>query len=334
MSVFLLRKWCDSSSLFTGTATRTQVDLLADRVGQWLNVSALALDHARIGHISALLQDEAARVASIRQGVVMGVAPVELEADLVYLLTRLRSVSASVSGKVDACLQSSRPELIDRASTPDFFKNLELEYLDLQNRLFGNYKRFFTELQRVASRPHMRLYDLASGRGGFYVFLAERNLVPEQWDLCASDVLAQPMAQGRARAEQLGLNVRFEQRDATDLGPLAGAVDLFTLQNAAHHLSPGVLIRVMYSAATTATDGIAIFDPVRSLGAALMVLAGCLLPVVTVINLYDALQSVRRCYSMAELVLLAEVAGLTAQARFVPPMFNHVWVRRRDQLIA
>lgn len=55
---------------------------------------------------------------------------------------------------------------------------------------------------------------------------------------------------------------------------------------------------------------------------------GGVLPVVTLVNLPDALQSVRRCYSMAELVLLAGIAGLEAKPRFVAPMFNHVLISR------
>lgn len=317
MKEYLYPGWCSGTS---------------DTAAQILSFAARALDRDRITRIDHILEEEHVCAAKLRQGLVNGTAPANLEADLAHLLGRLRGISGDrwieATRRVDACLQSNRPELIDCECTPDGFKNLEVRFLDLQNRWFGNYKRFFKELERVATKPNMRLYDIASGRGGFYMYLAEQNLAPSTWELCASDLLAQPIAQGNARAQDLGLPVRFEQRDATNLKDLKGEVDLFTLQNAAHHFSPGLLLTVMHSAATSASSGIAIFDPVRSLTAAFMVLMGCILPLVTLINLHDALQSVRRCYSMAELVMLARVAGLDVQARFVAPMFNYVLVRQ------
>lgn len=308
------------------------MDKLRNSVGAAFVCAAQDLDRERLAAVPAILDEERERVERIRAQLHAQAPISELEEPLRVLLARLRATS--VKGKlsalrwIDRWFHSERLELIDLEGTPEWFKGLEIKNLDLQNRWFGNYEGFLSELRRVAPSGPLRLHDLASGSGGFFQFIAERKLAPADWDLCVSDLLEGSLEQGRARAEQKGLPVRFERRDATDLGDLRGDVDLFTLQSAAHHLSPGVLISVMHTAASVAPGGLLIIDPTRSLGSAALVLLACVASVVTLPNVYDAVLSVRRAYSAAELVLLARVAELSAEPRYVPPIFTRVLVRR------
>lgn len=67
-------------------------------------------------------------------------------------------------------------------------------------------------------------------------------------------------------------------------------------------------------------------DPLRSVGGFCGTVLSQLPFVVTWANLLDGPQSVRRAYSASELLLLAEVSGLSADARFEAPMFTAVHV--------
>lgn len=284
-----------------------------------------ALDAQRAGAIDQVLVDQAHTVRRTRallseRG---NAASAGLEQHAQELLGKLRHSplprSLRVASAIDHAFSSSAPELLDRACVPKRFKSLEIANLDGLNRTYGNYEHWARMVARLVPRD-ARLHDLAAGNGGFYRHLAT---CPEaaSWQLSSSDLDPDYVRAGKALAARAGVRVRFEQRDATALSPLAGQTELFTLTSAAHHLSPGVLMRLLRSAAESASCGVLLIDPLRSARVALIVALATTIHPLAWVNLPDAVQSVRRAYLPSELKLLARAAGLQVEAWFEPPLF-------------
>jgi cyclopropane fatty-acyl-phospholipid synthase-like methyltransferase len=62
--------------------------------------------------------------------------------------------------------------------------------------------------------PYGRALDVGTGSGIWAIFLAHRG-----WEVTGVDLVEEPLVRARARAEQEGVDVRFVQRDITQLRP-------------------------------------------------------------------------------------------------------------------
>lgn len=100
----------------------------------------------------------------------------------------------------------------------------------------------------VADLPPGRALDLAAGEGRMALWLAARG-----WTVTALDFSAVGLAKGRTRAEQDGLDVRWQVADATtaDLG--VGTFDLVLVLYL--HLPGPDLLGVLTAAAHAVADG-------------------------------------------------------------------------------
>lgn len=296
--------------------------------------AALALDRVRARRIPEVLaahsQDITAALAS---------APPRpdgridrLARALLASLRRAEGLGEGLASKLDGAVRSDRGELMDVPGTPELFKRTEMALLDRLNRGLGFYETWAVEVDRaLGSSPTRRVYDLAAGAGGFARFVAAQwpaGIAP--MEITSSDLEPVYVEQGRRAAERAGLPVRFEVRSALDLRALEGKVDLFVCTQAAHHLTPGMVLQLLAGAIRIAPRGIVLVDVMRSgilaLGAALaMSTSFFYFPPVAI----DGFQSVRRGYTPAELELLARAAGADlVHARFERPAHCILHARR------
>ncbi len=295
--------------------------------GVWLSPLAAALDRARLACVDRVVGQEPDRFAQAREIVTTALnlatddaataaidAQVDREARL--WLQRLRGVSLRSAGAglnlaaaLDAVVRSERGEILESRWLPESLRRLEMWALDRVNRQFGSYPLW---AERVAAAvadvrtPH--LVDLAAGSGGFLRWLAAHR--PDRgWRLTATDYEAQFVAQGHEIAARAGLPVQFERRDATRIGAFDPPADLFVCTQSVHHMPPGVVLRMLASAVTSAPRGILVVDVARGFGHALGIGLGTAISLPFPPLVLDGMQSARRGYAGAELVLLARLAG-------------------------
>jgi 2-polyprenyl-3-methyl-5-hydroxy-6-metoxy-1,4-benzoquinol methylase len=224
-------------------------------------------------------------------------------------LQPVRHPLLTAAARIDAALHSERPEIMDLGILPARLQRWEMQALDRVNRNLGSYARWGKAVQSVLAatdRPHV--VDLAAGSGGFLRRLAQTGKA-EGWRLTATDLSATYVDEGRLAAAKERVDVGFEVRDCTRLDGLAPPVDLFVCTQSLHHLPAGVVLRMIHGAVRHARCGLLAVDVVRSvvnvLGAALA--TATTVPYAPLI--LDGMQSVRRGWSGAELLLLAKVAG-------------------------
>jgi SAM-dependent methyltransferase len=204
--------------------------------------------------------------------------------------------------------------------------------LDWQNRIVGSYGQWLTLLEgTLAGRRGAHVYDLAAGSGGFlrYAARAVGKRGTAEMRFTSSDLDPEFVELGAKAAARSRANVAFEKRDATNLKPLAGSVDLFVSTQSAHHLSPGLAVRMISEATRAASQGILIVDLRRS---ATMAIVGCLLDCVTAPFpplMYDGILSFRRSYLAAEMELLARLAGAEKVDAYAKPPAHFVVHARR-----
>ena len=67
--------------------------------------------------------------------------------------------------------------------------------------------------EETASPPYGPALDLGTGSGIWAVWLARRG-----WQVTAVEIVEQALERARTRAAEAGVQVRFVERDVTDLG--------------------------------------------------------------------------------------------------------------------
>lgn len=296
---------------------------------------SVALDDARRAALDAFLWRERARVDLLRERISSAtdtrtlhdgsrIDPVAQE-----LLDHLRRWSArtgalALARSIDGVVRSQRREIMDRPWIPRWVRRVEMRTLDRVNQRLGSYDQWARAIDRaVHGASGLLLVDLAAGSGGFFRHLARSGLAQRRsWSLVATDIERAYVAQGVDACAREGLAevVRCEVRSAVDLEDLRGRVDLFVCTQALHHMPPGLVLRVIAAAIRAAPRGIVLIDLVR--GAALAAGTGAVLAAVARVPFVvaDGVQSVRRAYLPAELVLLARLAGArSVEARWDPP---------------
>lgn len=286
-----------------------------------LAVLTRRLDKARASRMEPLLADHAAEVREAQAAChALGQEPRPPEADLQIidrvadrLLGALREATATEGPwlrrlhDLDERVRSQGLEILDRDDIPDSFKRFSMRTLDWLNFGLGAYPLWAHAVNRaLGPRTTAHVYDLAAGAGGFLRYLAKHPPAGSSLRLTSSDLRHDYVTLGAAAAHDE--QVHFEVRDATDLRGLVD-VDLFVCTQAAHHLTPGQVVRILAQAIALAPCGILIIDVHRSLAVALAASIGTAMVLPFSVFILDGFQSVRRGYTPGELTLLARLAG-------------------------
>ncbi|NUQ73708.1 MAG: methyltransferase domain-containing protein [Polyangiaceae bacterium] len=236
---------------------------------------------------------------------------------------------------IERRLYRNAPEWLDDPSFPAEQRIEALDRLDRVNRFLGSYDTFtallmpLIEAAERAGRSPVRVHDLASGHAGFAVLL--KQVLGDRVVVEASDIKAEYLDIGRARASSLGVPVDFFIEDALAMdGIRARGVDIVVCTQALHHFPPGMVARMIGEASRAANIGACFIDGERS-----WVMLSALIPAATFISrsrtlLHDGIVSMRRMYYREELELLGALApGVPADVRVEvgssPPA--HIYLR-------
>jgi 2-polyprenyl-3-methyl-5-hydroxy-6-metoxy-1,4-benzoquinol methylase len=236
-------------------------------------------------------------------------------------LGQLRDIGGR-SARIDALVRSDRLEFLDRDDVPAWGKRLGMRMLARFNQVAGSNKVFRSEIERaLGPMSEAHIYDLAAGTGGFGLWLDASPPAEITLRVTSSDLEPEYVDIGRTWAAAANAGVRFEVRDALDLAD-AGDVDLFLCIQASHHLGAARIVRMVHGAIHQASRGILIIDAYRSAGVALAVGAASCALMPMPMFMHDAMLSVRRSFTPAELALLAHLAGAgEVEAAAVGPAF-------------
>jgi 2-polyprenyl-3-methyl-5-hydroxy-6-metoxy-1,4-benzoquinol methylase len=212
--------------------------------------------------------------------------------------------------RVDRLLRSERPERMDAEDLPESEKRWMMRLLAAINCRLGSYHLW---RQAVAEALHdlqsAHLHDVAAGAGAFVRYLARQPPPGLALTLTASDGDPTYVQLGASSAEGNSGRIKFERRDVAALAS-APKVDLFVCTQAAHHLTPGQVVRLFEQATRGAARGLLLIDFIRSLTSVVAAAGALLLVAPYPVLLGDGVLSVRRSYGPSELVLLARLAGV------------------------
>lgn len=237
--------------------------------------------------------------------------------------------------KLERRLYRDEPEWLDDPAFPEDERTEALDRLDALNRTLGSYDTFLELLMPLieaaerAGRTPVRVHDLASGHAGFAVLM--KQALGDRVRVEASDIKAEYLAIGRARAEALGLEVDFYTEDALAMdGIRARGVDVLVCTQSLHHFPPGMVARMIGEASRAAHVGACFIDGERS-----WLLLGAFIPAATLLSkdrtlVHDGIVSLRRMYHREELELLGALApgvpkAVRVEAGSSPP--GHIYVR-------
>lgn len=183
--------------------------------------------------------------------------------------------------------------------------------------------RLITEARPVRKGKPVRLLDVGAGHGGLLRRVedwARARRIPVE--LRGVDPDPDAVEQARRMAFEEGRRTTFEVGDprALDVGP--GAADVVVSTFLLHHLAPGDAARVLAEVDRVAAVNVYVFDVRRSLPGlpglwTLLRLADFEAP-----TRFDALASLRKGYTPAEIEALLATTGLAhLRVRRLPPAF-------------
>lgn len=225
-----------------------------------------------------------------------------------------------------------REEYIDRQDLPDARRQELIGSLDRLNRGL----MFYTWLERAlrlhiedAPKDELTLLDLGSGHGMVPIRLAERSqsggrLGGKRLRVTGSDIAPAYVAAAQQNARARGVDVEFRCIDALHLAELGERFDVITCTQTVHHFPPALVARFLDQARRTARHGVLFFDARRTwLNTVGVSVAAAAISLGDPLFVHDAVVSVRRMYSPAELELLARAApgGELSQAHNFGPFY-------------
>ncbi|MCA9522141.1 MAG: methyltransferase domain-containing protein [Myxococcales bacterium] len=245
---------------------------------------------------------------------------------------RAPSLAAELDRRLDVALYTQQPERMDLGE-PTLERHLRnIASLDKVNdtlrsyALFSRLVRRFVD-ERLPARGEsttLRILDLASGHGGFPLFLdrhARRH--GWNWQITGSDYDRNYVAKAQERARIAGQNVAFVELDALQMAGLAsGDYDLIVCTQSIHHFRPGQLARMMRESSRVARHGWVLVDSIRGFffAAAVAGFIGALTR--NPDTIHDGWISLRKMFFPEELRFLARMAGLDApDTTMHPPLF-------------
>lgn len=214
-----------------------------------------------------------------------------------------------------------RTDLKERTDDPEVSPERKLRIvrsLHRTNTMLGVYRHYFRILtplikQIAAERNRsVRLLELASGSGELAMQLARIAAKKDlPLEVTGSDYVEAVVLNAAKRAERRGLDVRFLNINAFDMGSalVKGQYDMFLIVGTMHHFKPGKLA-VMMAQARRFSDPGSLFvgiDPFRSIPMVLF------LPIAHLItflpdHIYDAWLTARKAYTLCELEQIARIA--------------------------
>lgn len=215
----------------------------------------------------------------------------------------------------DRWVRTGWEEFMDRPDFPDEERVRALEKLHSLNLSLGTYDFSFDLIQPVlelAARTYNRtprLLDVASGSGGFPIAVA-RLVRAKGLPLYVVGSDIQPALVDRAteRAQQAGVDVPFRVIDASEIKLDSGSFDVVTILQAAHHLTPGRLARVIFEAVKVATIAFVAIDGIRAPWLSPLAAIGTMASSGNPWLAHDAFVSALRMYDRTELTLIARAA--------------------------
>lgn len=218
----------------------------------------------------------------------------------------LRKVSLTLDREVH---RRDYEEFLDDAAYPSERRTKILHDLDLFNRVIRTYDWFFKALETFARDlppGDLSVLDVGSGHGAFPIRLAQKGeLGKRRVNVTGSDINAVFVEQAQALALKKKARVDFRVLDATKLAQDTERYDLVISSQTIHHFSPAFLAEIMMHVRKHARLGVVLFDDRRAAWAAVAAAIGTGLVGRDWHFTHDAVVSVRRMYSAAELEMLA-----------------------------
>jgi 2-polyprenyl-3-methyl-5-hydroxy-6-metoxy-1,4-benzoquinol methylase len=201
--------------------------------------------------------------------------------------------------------------------------------LDKLNQTIRSYRWFLASLGAYAAEKpgnELSVLDIGSGHGAFPIYLAnEGELAGKRIQVTGSDISPVYVAKAQAKSLREKVRVEFRQLDALQLDRMEERFDIITSSQTIHHFGPGFLAELLARVSKNARQGVIFFDDRRSPA----VLAGAAVATALVGRgdpwfVHDAVVSVRRMYSPAELEMLARCApgGETYRAQNMGPAYT------------
>lgn len=210
----------------------------------------------------------------------------------------------------------SSPELMDDPTISRPAHEHALAGLARINRLSRAATPLWSQIRTIAAAiPHSRvqpitLLDIATGSGDIPIHfhrLASRANLPLQ--ISATDISPQSLDIAKTRASESNCTIRTFAHDILST-PLPVSAHILTCSLFIHHLEPDQAVRALAAMKTATQHTLLVHDLRRSYtGLALAAVIPRLLTRSHIVHV-DALRSVRRAYTRAELSAFADQAGL------------------------
>ena len=236
---------------------------------------------------------------------------------------------------LDTAMYRDGEEMMDNPSLGFALRTHILNVLDRFNHHVGNYRIWADAaapcIEATARTRRVRILEIAAGHGGFSIYLKTR--FGSRVQVTASDIAEEYLAIGREQIQTTEVDVAFAVHDATHLSRVdSGDADLVVCTQSLHHFEPGMISRMLASAARVARVAVLFVDGERDPGPllimpVLMALYGRSWPVV-----HDTLVSVRRMYVAEELALIAHATpglppGTVIEYGRLPPGHSFILLR-------
>lgn len=221
------------------------------------------------------------------------------------------------------------PELLDLDTTPAGTKERILADVERISRLLllppfwrRRITRMILEARRTRRGRPVRVLDIGAGGGGLLFRLedwARAHRIPIE--LHGADYDPAAIAAAQRRAGEEGRRVVFRAADARRLEQFAdGSVDVAVTTFMLHHLSPGDAACVLHQLDRVAAVNFFVFDARRTMLAVPALWAFLRVGGFDAPTRHDAMVSLRRSYTPAELGALLGAAGVAnAKVEAVPP---------------
>lgn len=190
-------------------------------------------------------------------------------------------------------------------------RELETNLADLArlNRLPGGAAASVAAVARLLPGSRARIIDVGTGAADLPVAFARRG-----WTVVALDSDPQVLAVARARTAGVP-DVEVVAGDGVSLPYDDGAFDVAHCSLLLHHLDPGAAVELLRELRRVARAGIVVNDlrrgwlPLVATGLSVALLGRCRA------TRHDGILSVRRAYTIAELDLFLDEAGLAVRHR-------------------
>jgi SAM-dependent methyltransferase len=165
-------------------------------------------------------------------------------------------------------------------------------------------------LSRDRRGDRLRVLDIGSGAGDVLLGLWKRaSRYRLQLDLHGVDISKRAVAYARARCRSAGARIRFTQLDALE-EPLPEGYDVLISSLFCHHLSEGQVVSLLARMAAATKQMVLVSDLRRCSAGLVLAHVACRLLTRSPVVHADGPSSVRAAFTLAEMRVLAQRAGL------------------------